>query len=377
MTVFDAEINLTIEEERCARYGWKIRYPPTRRRIFRGSLVADDSWHALAIVAMEGFGVYHHVAFVESNRTQTYVPRGWRFSEGSSELRLLQHVGVHGPDTNVTMDYFIDETLKNERLQWCFEHSQRELILQRWRREGMTVEDIGVVADADESFTRDFLRAAQICDVPELRPGQSCRDVKIIAASAVFEGSPKCLTEGRKWYHPDMIIGECIELIGDEKKHPSVPYEKRNEYARRNKGYNPHDAELRSAKSFPSWNAADFRMTEPGSMKFAPNKGYTGFHVHNFFMREDFLRFKYETYGHAIRAKAHHQDFEILTEDVNMMSKCVRNESDRGDKSRRREGDFWEAEKLTLPLAFQYPEYREGRHSETLHLVKQMRSNSA
>lgn len=32
----------------------------------------------------------------------------------------------------------------------------------------MTTEDVGVLGDADEVFSRDFLRAVQVCEVPAL-----------------------------------------------------------------------------------------------------------------------------------------------------------------------------------------------------------------
>jgi len=38
----------------------------------------------------------------------------------------------------------------------------------------MKVDDIEIIGDSDEFFTRDFLLAAQTCDVPQFRPGQTC-----------------------------------------------------------------------------------------------------------------------------------------------------------------------------------------------------------
>ena len=32
----------------------------------------------------------------------------------------------------------------------------------------------------------------------------------------VFEGSPECMTVTRDWMHPDLILGKCIEGIGDD-----------------------------------------------------------------------------------------------------------------------------------------------------------------
>jgi hypothetical protein len=78
----------------------------------------------------------------------------------------------------------------------------------------MTSEDVGVVADIDEVFSRDFLRAVQTCDFPELNPGQSCQKPKICPSTIAFEGSPYCIKK-KEWFHPDIISGQCVEGIGD------------------------------------------------------------------------------------------------------------------------------------------------------------------
>jgi hypothetical protein len=43
----------------------------------------------------------------------------------------------------------------------------RERILEKWKELGMTKEDIGIILDVDEIPSREFLRAAQICDPPD------------------------------------------------------------------------------------------------------------------------------------------------------------------------------------------------------------------
>ena len=101
------------ETERCDRYGFtynsSIAEPETtrkRRRIFWGSLIADDSWHAISAHAAEAYGLYHTVAFIESNTTQTMSTRETRFDEGSLNLKVLQS-GIFGPKTSVTVVVFI------------------------------------------------------------------------------------------------------------------------------------------------------------------------------------------------------------------------------------------------------------------------------
>ena len=41
-----------------------------------------------------------------------------------------------------------------------------------WSINGMIEDDVGIIGDADKVFTRNFLRAIQIWDVPELRIGK-------------------------------------------------------------------------------------------------------------------------------------------------------------------------------------------------------------
>ncbi|EJK75041.1 hypothetical protein THAOC_03248, partial [Thalassiosira oceanica] len=209
--LFDEAVNATVEKERCGRYGLPYTGRVERRRIFYGSLIADDSWHAVLFTALEGYGVYHSAAFVESNRTQMKFPRKLRFPEGSNNLRLLQS-GIFGPSTNVTVDYYVNE--RGWPHQLGREDHQRGLIIQRWKKMGMQVNDIGMIADVDETPSRDFLRAVQVCDIEEFKQDgpKPCALPKITASAQVFEGAPDCLTK-RRWAHPDFVIGACIEGI--------------------------------------------------------------------------------------------------------------------------------------------------------------------
>ena len=67
----------------------------------------------------------------------------------------------------------------------------------------MRDDDIAIMRNADEIFTRDFLRAMQICDIAEFRPDQNCKAPKVIANTVVFESSPNCPTKDRRWHHPE------------------------------------------------------------------------------------------------------------------------------------------------------------------------------
>ena len=76
-----------------------------RRRIFVGSLIADDSWAAIEAVVAEGHGLYHTVSFVESNSSLDGSPHKPRFLIGSENWKRLTNGTLYGPTTHVHVDY--------------------------------------------------------------------------------------------------------------------------------------------------------------------------------------------------------------------------------------------------------------------------------
>ncbi|KAL7550649.1 hypothetical protein ACHAWF_013862 [Thalassiosira exigua] len=348
--VWDAEIDPEYEAERCRRYfsytngrkhfrgNYKGR---KRRRLFLGSLVADDSWHALGAIAMESYGIYTAVALVEGNRTQTGVPRKLRFVNGTSEHRILAESRLFGPDTRVAIDYFSFEgELDGGHL--VREHMQRHLILDMWKRAGMTEDDVGVLTDADETPSRDFLRAVQTCEFPELNPKtQNCHTAKVIVSSKVFEGSPECMGSSRLWMHPDLILGKCIEGIGDDEFKLDVSQRQRK-YAWRKKEYTDkygnYSGWPKEKKTYPLWNAADFRRDQQGhvimyeQVDYLPfGMGHTGFHFHNYFETTRQLRNKYTTYGHPVKG-VENMTVSEMHPDLDLMVDCVLGRSTENNK---------------------------------------------
>ncbi len=189
----DDVIDIPTEQQRCQRHG--LEYATnrtTRRRIFWGSLLADDSWHAIGSVALETYGIFHLAVFVESNLTQSLYRREMRFGVGSEAWEVVTKSGMFGPTTKVAVDYYFGKDPNLRDLGR--EHGQRALIIKRWKKEGMTKDDIGYISDADETFNRDFLRAMQICLVPEFEFHNHCELPLVRADSWTFEGSLKCLT---------------------------------------------------------------------------------------------------------------------------------------------------------------------------------------
>ena len=100
------------------------------------------------------------------------------------------------------MDYYITNRTEKPSDTVLHEVLQKEGITERWKLNGMQPDDIAVLQDADETFTRDFLRALQICDVPVFRRNQDCHKPKLLGSTLVFESSSECITRGRRWYHP-------------------------------------------------------------------------------------------------------------------------------------------------------------------------------
>lgn len=169
----DEDIDAAVEKQRCKRYGfgYSDETLSRRRRLFLGSIISDDSMERLEAVSLEAYNIFHTVSFIESNVTQNLTPRDWVYGVKSKNLSKLQQ--RFGPQTRVSVDYYVTSLISTEgdvaltaRLQW-------EGIYLRWKMNGMTEADAAIAADPDTTFSRDFLRALQVCDVPEFRRGQS------------------------------------------------------------------------------------------------------------------------------------------------------------------------------------------------------------
>lgn len=373
--------------ERCARYGWKYNPKQEPRRIFFGSLIADDSLDTIRIHATEACGVYDTVALIESNLTQTETVRELQYAPGSERLDYIQS-GIFGPSTQVHVDYFFNSsiivgnyTITNPMAR---ERFQRSLIVERWKQNGMTPEDIGIVGDVDEVFSRDVLRAVQVCDVPQFRPNQDCHLPRLTAETLIFESSPECMQRGRRWIHPDMIIGQCIDGIGDPTNRP-VPGRQYFGLGIRNKGWGYKGAndyyrmEDNSTGNYPLWNIADIR--ELGGYEYIRMNGTkekgdhpvataTGYHFHNFFERLSTLRNKYLTYAHP-HQNAMSAPISSMHEDIELMVRCVKGlpNPNRTTLVKRFLGGY-DGVKGPKPIYFQANEtYRLERHATVRRML--------
>ncbi len=394
-----SEDDIQKETERCQRYGFQyngnVSMTTTtepgkpgkpgktetstrkRRRIFWGSLIADDSWHAIAAHIGESYGLYHTVAFIESNTTQTMTKRQTRFDNGSLNLTVLQS-GIFGPKTAVHVDSYVN-TITFEKSVWDEmdlhrENLQRGHILQRWKANGMRPDDIGIVSDVDEVFTRDFLLALSTCDVPQFRRGQDCLTPKVIASTMIFEMTPDCSFHPKRWHHPDVISGECIDTIGDSNLHkPGLREFANGTLGKRRPGYGltyTNYMNMTNTSMYPLWRPVDFRNAEGGNqVSEKPHKGHTGYHFHNFFNSFDVLRNKYRTYGHSVE-DADSRSVAQLQLNLDSGVRCIMGRPDDDLKTRYNKGGF-EGIKGRRPIIFEENQsYRDLRTRELKEMIE-------
>ncbi len=72
--------------------------------------------------------------------------------------------------------------------------------------------DIGMISDTDETLSRDFLRAMQICEVQEFDAHNNCRQPKVSAMNIIFEGSPYCVSS--KFWGQPALVSACEAKSG-------------------------------------------------------------------------------------------------------------------------------------------------------------------
>ncbi|KAL7532010.1 hypothetical protein ACHAXR_004372 [Thalassiosira sp. AJA248-18] len=367
----DGEIDTEEEKKRCERYnlGYTNESLSQRRRLFLGSLVADDSMEVLQAISTETYNIFHTVSFIESNVTQNLSPRDWKMGLQSEKLLKLQQ--MFGPQTKLSVDYYITALNSTDGDDLLTETLQREGNNLRWKINGMRTDDVAIVADADETFSRDYLRALQICDLPEFRPGQqTCYENKVWASTLVYEGSPNCVTHQRRWFHPDAILGECVDQIGDASSRPTTKREWRDLHGNRKAGYgiyrnyslfvNDGIGSL-TGSNYPLLSATDIRIDDAGNVR-TKDALANGYHFHNFFLSPNEIRQKYSTYGHAWEG-ASDLPLQEVHEDLALGVDCARGtRNGKWLEFVRGSGD-------TLPVYYVNQEARTARHLQWQNIV--------
>jgi hypothetical protein len=202
----------------------------------------------------------------------------------------------------------------------------------------MRPDDIGIVGDLDEVFSRDFLRAAQVCYLP-MFASDDCAKPKVVPVSIVYESSPECRRK-HGWYHPDMILGRCIEEIGNVTGRVKARRAHLNAtYGNRIKGYGWEDfyhPNVTASGRYPLWSTQDFRtlagalyqvnFVEDDNGKRVYDIDYgAAFHMHNFFTNYSTIRNKYYTYGHPDGRSWSSTLSDLGNGDLDALVRCVHN----------------------------------------------------
>ena len=334
--------NTITDEKRCKQFGVEplknAEGTPyydyaKKRKIFLGSMLADESKELLLIHAIEVYNKYDNIAFVESNTTHNNKNRTLHYNPGSTNFLQITKGELFGDSnrTTVTIEYYNSElnprsSVKNHpHLEGMNrEVEQRNLILGIWMKQGMERWDVGIMSDIDEIVSREFLNALRVCDFPVLRyygpefekvKRSTCQTPKMILSTIQYESSPKCIKKDR-WFHPDILVGNCLLGIGDNSGRVSPTRNYNNEYGQRTSDYGKHDykqypKDVIENNRYPLWDGRDIRTVNGNSNgltsyteEYIKNQGYgrqgentaaaygTAYHLHNWFNDLEVLRNK-------------------------------------------------------------------------------------
>ena len=385
---------------RCHRYGYgyNSRDPPNRR-IFLASLVADDDLNVVKMHATEAYGLYEAMVLVEANTTFVGTPRKFRFFGKDTPGYQLLRTGLFGPSTRIVVETQDDQNIRDQEgiLGLFREHIQRDYLSEMLRRVGMQQDDVAIVSDIDEVFMRDYLLAVKTCEIPEfILSNHECKNPKIVPKTLNFESSPDCVAR-YDWFHPDIILGACIQGVGDSIGRPQAERQLKHIYSRRKEGYGGRGPEdyiesIKGLGRYPLWTPTDFRATDGAyQSRRGHYKGRTGqiqemdidvksvegvygfiaYHFHNFFQSTEAVRHKYGTFGHPI-PNAATIPFEELSKDIDMSVRCAlqMNHSTR-DQAKPIVKDGWNAiQGLFRPIYWMDENLRQDRVNRLKEIIR-------
>eukprot|EP00541_Cyclophora_tenuis_P000116 CAMPEP_0116541480 /NCGR_PEP_ID=MMETSP0397-20121206/505_1 /TAXON_ID=216820 /ORGANISM="Cyclophora tenuis, Strain ECT3854" /LENGTH=440 /DNA_ID=CAMNT_0004065425 /DNA_START=79 /DNA_END=1401 /DNA_ORIENTATION=+ len=359
-------------EERCKRYGFTYESSP-KRRIFFGALIADEPLDAARLHAAEAYDLYHTVAFVESNATFINTPRDIRYLPGTAANKELSS-GIFGKNADVFVDFWYEAP--HEKDAMVREGVQRHMIGQRWKAQGMRRDDIGIVADLDELFTRDFMLALQSCDYPPLMKEKKCKAPKYAANTLNFEALPSCMSM-KRLNHPDLMMGECTEGIGDPTDRVVALREFKREFGNREIAFGLHPKRsgplysdvLKKFERYPLWGTQDYREIL-GTIPLNVGEKFTAFHLHNFFDDMKTVRHKYATYGHGT-GEIENVTLSRISASLDLTVRCVHGLGNYGvDNPRHRQRTLREpSPDLPVPVYFQDESYVKRRFEQVRDFV--------
>lgn len=126
----------------------------------------------------------------------------------------------------------------------------------------MQSDDIGIICDADEMFTPDFLLALQRSDVPQFNPGQDCYRPEITGKGVNFQIMPDVsLGPHQLYHHSQAVIGECNDKIGDVNVHKPGRRRYKDNEEERLISKRIDDEGFLDGKMYPLWQPWDFRRS--------------------------------------------------------------------------------------------------------------------
>ena len=351
------EIDAFDNTQRCRRYGYSFTASQNRnRRIFYGAIMADEPWELFEILAAESYGIFEAMVLVEPDKDIYGKPRTPLRLEATAVLQSMfgvdkiQVIKYTNDDDNVKGDLLYDLA--------------REEIVKAWKDLGMTVDDVGYMSNIDDIFARDYLKAIQHCELPEMKYElHHClhNRVKVFGNCQVYETSPDCVSRTKKYEHPDMMIGACIKGIGNETMHRLAPRDDTGVY--REKGWNCEDrSEEKDIKDqkFPLWTGTDMRQLCGGrqaNLRAAMHQQYTAFHFRNFYNTARDIRLKYTT-----EEELYDKSLDDLGEDMRVTYRCIKEIEDEKNAVTKREPGGFKVLKPMTPLYFADEKYRESAH---------------
>uniref|UniRef100_A0A7S1YF03 Glycosyl transferase 64 domain-containing protein n=1 Tax=Grammatophora oceanica TaxID=210454 RepID=A0A7S1YF03_9STRA len=362
-------------EKKCARYNLKYNPSSPERRVFFGSMIANDAIQMLKMHATEVYDLYDVMVLVESNTTHMATPREMRFIPGKEGYEFM-YSGAWGPNTKIRMSYWLEE--RPDLMYMSRERTQRNTIVQGWVAEGMTENDIAIMSDMDETFTRDYLLAIKKCEPPDHILAKDCKKVKLLGSSLVFQSSPECISQ-RNWYHPDWTLGQCMQGVGDASIRVPRKYKSDKSPACGGGNYcsdgrqDLYDADQIKDGMYPLLSGTDLRELPQGNMATVWNRDdehtTTAFHFHNMFADLVKLRDKYATYAHGSFSMVKRPLGEI-EQDLDVVVRCSHGyPNDINPEGRLRYEEGFEKYKGSKPIYFANSTYRKERHTDLIRMM--------
>lgn len=351
------EIDEFDNTQRCRRYGYSFSASQERnRRIFYGAVMQDEPWELFEILSAESYGLFEAMVFMEPDRDFYGEPREPLRLEATA---LLQ--SMFGVDKVRVIRYSNDdESVKGDLLH----DMAREEIVKAWKDMGMMVDDVGYMSNIDDIFARDFIKAIQHCELPEMKYDlHHClhNRVKVFGNCQVYETSPDCVSRTKKYEHPDMMIGACIQGIGDESFNRLAPRDETGIY--REKGWNCEDREQEKDikdQKYPLWTGADMRQLCGGrqaNLRASMHQQYTAFHFRNFYNTAKDMRLKYTT-----EEELYDKSLDDLGEDMRVTYRCIKEIDDEKNAVTKREPGGFKVLKPMTPIYFGDEKYRAAVH---------------